>query len=368
MRERLIKNLQDVHNSIGKIPSRAEAIKYGMFKASSYEEHFGTYTEAKKAAFGKDIPRVKGATPPTRQELLDELLLIYRVTGDIPTRSRVRKLTKFSTSVYDREFGSFSAAIKEAMFISPELKVYNDFWRLSGDYIIISDVHCPYFHGDAFNKLIAMTQKFKIKNIIIAGDFFNQDAFSHYQNAHDISFNEELQIATDLLDKLCQTFSNIYILTGNHDLRILKALSHKLNYHDFWKMVTGKLDKQIFVSEYPYLRLLDRKGEEKMHVTHPRNFSTLPTRVARNLNHKYQMGVAVAHGHAMGVSYSPSGRDVLIDTGFMGDPTKVEYVCLNDTTHSRWTVGFSVWYNGYVYQFPYKHTDWDFWLKTFKGV
>lgn len=344
----LVEELLRLQNLLKRQPTRHDVAEHGKYPLAFFEKVFSSFSSAKDVAF-------KAKTP--KMELLEDLTDLYDKLGRLPTREDVRCMGKYPTSDYERVFGSFTKAKQASMFSSSPMKTYNDFWKLEGDFMITSDWHVPYYDADICNKMIQMSEKFGITKLIIAGDFFNQDAFSHYLSRDACSFGEEQHVASEVLDILCTAFDEIYVLTGNHDIRLLKVLSFKLKTDDIWKMVTSELGRQIKVSEYPYLKI-----NSKWHITHPKNFSILPTQVARKMNHKYQQSVGVAHGHAMGITYSPSGNEVLFDTGGMFDQDKVEYSRMCDTTHSEWQTGFSIIKNNFLYQFPKKHTDWDFWL------
>jgi hypothetical protein len=346
----LVEELLHLQNTLKRNPTVKDVKEHSKYPLTYFEKAFKTFTKAKNEAFKEETPKDK---------LLKDLTDLYEKLGRLPTREEVRTYGKYSTTEYERVFGSFTSAKLAVMFSAPEnVKIYNDFWQLEGDFVLTSDWHVPYYDADICNKMLTIAAKFGLTRLIIAGDFFNQDAFSHYLSMDACDFQLEANIATEIMDKLCKAFDEIYIITGNHDLRLLKLLAYKLKIHDVWKLVTSELGRQIKVSEYPYLKI-----NKKWHITHPKNFSVLPTSVARKMNHKYQQSVGVAHGHQMGVTYSPSGKEVLFDTGGMFDQDRVEYSRMNDTTHSEWQTGFSIIRNDFLYQFPKYHTDWDFWLK-----
>lgn len=237
--------------------------------------------------------------------------------------------------------------------VLPPTRTYNDYLRLSGDWVVSSDYHIPYTDVELIRLMITTAKKFKVRNLLVAGDFLDQAAFSTFFVQEELDFREELEGAREIFKLLAGWFTNIKFLLGNHDIRLLKLLQFKLGAEDFFKMISDKVQ----VSQYPYCKI-----NNKWYITHPKNYSKIATRVAHWLNHREQCHVGVAHGHAMGVTYSPSGREVLFDTGGIFDQTRVEYKNLIDTTHANWISGFSLIYRDYLYQFPKAHTDWEFWL------
>lgn len=237
--------------------------------------------------------------------------------------------------------------------ILPPTRIYNDYLRLSGDWVVSSDYHVPYTDLELVRLMIATAKRFKVRNLLVAGDFLDQTAFSTFFVQEDSDFKEELLGAREIFELLTGWFTNIKFLLGNHDIRLLKVLQFKLKAADFFKMINDKLQ----LSQYPYCKI-----NNKWHITHPKNYSKIATRVAYWLNHREQCHVGVAHGHAMGVTYSPSGKEILFDTGGMFSQERVEYKNLVDTTHGNWISGFSIIYKEHLYQFPKLHTDWNFWL------
>jgi predicted phosphodiesterase len=345
----LVEELLRLQTELKRQPTIKDIKEYSEFPLIYFEQEFSNFSKAKEFAFKDQYSKI---------ELLDDLADLFEKLGRLPTRQDVRQMGKYPTFAYEKVFGTFTSAKQTAIFKNPEnIKVYNDYWKLYGDFMLTSDWHLPYYDPDICEKMLAVSEKLGLNKLIIAGDFFNQDAFSHYLNIDTCDFGYEKNVASEILEILCQSFDEIYILTGNHDIRLLKLLAYKLKIEDVWKLVTTELGRQIKVTAYPYLRINDT-----WHITHPKNFSILPTSVARKMNHKYQMSIGVAHGHQMGITYSPSGTDVLFDTGGMFDQDKVEYSRMSDTTHCEWQTGFSVIRNNFLYQFPKKHTDWDFWL------
>lgn len=346
-KQELVAELLRLQSKLKHQPTISDIKEHSTYSVAQFSKEFKNFSTAKTEAFKEKTPR---------ELLLQDLTDMYEKLGEMPTREQVRAYGKYPTNDYEKVFGSFTKAKQAVQFTAPNTRVYTDFLKLQGDFVITSDWHIPYYDADITNKMVSIAERMNVSKIIIAGDFFNQDAFSHYVNNNVNSFGDEAACATEVLDKLCTAFDEIYITTGNHDIRILKLLTYKLQSREFWKMISSEIGRQIKVSDYPYLRL-----NEKWHITHPQNFSIQPTSVARKMNHKYQMSVGVAHGHQMGVTYSPSGTDVLFDTGGMFDQDKIEYSRMCDTTHSEWQTGFSIIKNDYLYQFPKNHTDWDFW-------
>jgi len=256
---------------------------------------------------------------------------------------------------------------EDVKFPTPGVEIYNDFWRLQGDYIISSDWHIPYYDNKLADHLIKIAKKFKIKKMIIAGDFTDQAAFrAILYNNSQIGISEEdlgytFSITAEVINILLDTFDEIRILTGNHDIYLLKVLQGKLKLETFWKLIgvsKKEFNKRVFVSKYPFCSL-----NKTWHITHPKTYSRIPMNVSRAISTKYRMSVLSAHGHQMGLSTDISGKDICGDSGGMFDYKKIGYKWLSDTTHPQWINGFSIIRKNKIYLFSDAFTDWKFWEK-----
>lgn len=138
--------------------------------------------------------------------------------------------------------------------ILPPTRIYNDHLKLSGDWVVSSDYHIPYTDVGLVRLMIATAKKFKTKNLLVAGDFLDQAAFSMFFIQETADFKEELEGAREIFQLLAGWFTNIKFLLGNHDTRLLKLLQFKLGAEDFFKMISDKLQ----LSQYPYCKINEK--------------------------------------------------------------------------------------------------------------
>lgn len=239
--------------------------------------------------------------------------------------------------------------------VLPESPRYDDYLRLSGDYVVCSDTQIPFTDMVLTKHMIDIAKLFKIRKLVIAGDFLDQTGLSMKFKEHGSNLKEELQAARDFLKYLNTWFREIHLFVGNHDIRLLRLAEFKLGVEDMFKMISTKWKMN------PYPKCKITSGGKIFYITHPDSYSRNATRVAQTINHREQCSVLVAHGHAMGVTFSPSGKEICGDTGGLFDQTKIKYKNQKDTTHGNWISGFSIIRNGYLYQFPKNFTDWPFW-------
>jgi UDP-2,3-diacylglucosamine pyrophosphatase LpxH len=257
----------------------------------------------------------------------------------------------------------------ERAFPIPPTPQYNNYWHLHGDFVISSDWHIPYHNSDMADKLVKIAKKFKVKNHIIAGDFSDQNIVRkmlYGQHVTGLEVREDLEqtfcIMAEAINTLLDWFDKIYLLTGNHDIYLLKVLQGNMKLDRFWKMIgvsPKEFNKRFFVSAHPFCAVNDT-----WHITHPATYSRIPMTVARSISTKYRKSVMSAHGHQFGLSTDISGRDICIDTGGLFDYTRMGYKWHSDTTHPQWVGGFVMLKNNKPYLFSELTTDWGFWKKV----
>ena len=83
--------------------------------------------------------------------------------------------------------------------------------------LVISDLHIPYHHEDAFDFLKAANKKFKPTRIINIGDEVDQHGISFHDSDPDLSSpGDELILAQEYLSKLYKIFPKMDLVHSNH--------------------------------------------------------------------------------------------------------------------------------------------------------
>ena len=240
-------------------------------------------------------------------------------------------------------------------------QVHEDFLKVTGDAITASDWHVPFQSKPLIAYLIKIAEKFKIKKLIINGDFFNMDSFSSWVNkirGHDWT-QFELRQAAQMFTLLLDTFETIYITKGNHEDRFIKVVEGQLGMKDIVRMVSdAKAEKRLIGSDYDYCLL-----NNSYLVIHPKTYGgqggKVPAEVAA-IKHKH---VISGHNHLWGIQFSKDGKYMGIDQGMAGDPKKIDYHQTSVSTAPAWQNGFTMIKDNYPYLFNLKMTDWSWWLK-----
>lgn len=249
-------------------------------------------------------------------------------------------------------------------FIPSDEKNYDDFITIKGDTMNCSDIHIPFWHKELTRNMFAVAKKFKIKTLIINGDFLNLDSFSRWVTGFrgQTDTMRELKTAACYLQESLKIFKKIYLTTGNHEDRLFRQLEGQIPHSYFMKMISDNVgtqdeDKPIVVSDYPFCYVNDC-----WMVGHPKNYSDRGGNTPSDLADVYDMNVITGHNHQLGIQTSKNGKHVGIDHGVSADPVKIEYYNKTLSKSRRWQPGFSMILNNKGYLFSLYHTDWKHWL------
>lgn len=234
--------------------------------------------------------------------------------------------------------------------------------RLKGDFIIVGDVHCNTVRGDFFRRPLQIADRHltRPRQLVIAGDLVNADAWSDYEPRFSTpSWSSEVSAARYFLDTYLKVFDQVYILMGNHDLRPSKRTHYALTPDLIMRMVSA--DERITVSAWGHCIIDSPSGEWR--VTHGSEYSVNQLVVVAQLADKYHQHIIGHHQHHLAVGWSRFGHYVLIDNGGLFDQRQLAYVQMDDNKKPTMKNGFTMLRGGIPYVFgdaPF--TDWSFWL------
>jgi len=223
----------------------------------------------------------------------------------------------------------------------PDIRLCKEFNLGADNVIIAGDWHIPFVNKDVLNRMLDVQNEERVPTIIINGDFLDMNnimAMAHGTQQADDTFATEIKYATTYLKNLSETFDNIYISTGNHELawiRLTKGLSTPTMLFD----MCHKPDN-VTIIESDYLNL--HSGDESFRVCHPKNYSKLALSVPRMLAEKYQTHIIAGHSHRVATGYDTSGKFQLVENGGLFDSRYMKYVANTTTTNPTQHSGF-VW-------------------------
>lgn len=239
---------------------------------------------------------------------------------------------------------------------SRDTKDYTDFFRLRGDTLVASDFHIPFFSLDWVEKAIAVSESHRIRQICVAGDFFDGKTVSKYRDgARQHTLQYEMRVARDMFYDFLDRFKDIYFITGNHDARLPKYMDFEFSLDFFFDIVAP--DEKIHVSDYAYCIHEGTEGIDTR-ITHPLNFSKVKGTVASELADIKMQHILMGHTHHICDTFSKSGQFRACEIGGLFDKEKTEYYMKLDRRNPEWDNGFAMIRDSKITLF-HKGTDWD---------
>jgi hypothetical protein len=207
------------------------------------------------------------------------------------------------------------------------------------DYAITADWHIPLYDPEYANIFLEDARANGIRDLILAGDFFNFDALSAYEPKQESAGLEiELAEAEMVMRVLSESFDRIYFLWGNHDARLHKALGFSIQFREAMKQVFGSLGQEV-MEKITFTNLDHIWIGDDWYICHPGNYTRTPLSTARTLATKYNASVITAHSHHCAVGYAIDGERVVAEIGGLFDRHKTAYL-QRSTTFPTWAQGY----------------------------
>lgn len=235
-------------------------------------------------------------------------------------------------------------------------------WELEGDWVICGDVHVNTVNTEFMQRMLQVATMYlpKPRKFLLAGDFFNADAFSGYENIYPLpSFGKELQGARVFKDMILGVFDEMRIFPGNHDYRVTKKTSNAIQFEDLIRMVSH--DPRIQVSHWGHAVIKTLRGEYR--VTHGSEYSVNQLVVAEQLALKHGQNVISWHEHHTAIGLDRFKKHIIVNGGGLFDAGSLAYTQLEDNKKPKMANGFVMLKNGYPYVFNDYWTDWEFWVE-----
>jgi len=223
------------------------------------------------------------------------------------------------------------------------------------------DMQVPYQDGEFVLRMLELAKKWKVKQGISGGDFFNQAAFSIFTNdPMESIWKTEAEKAKEVATVMVKYVPDWTFIMGNHDALLLRKLAEQLDHKDLMRLAS--MPTRVEATDYYWCIVVDPQGNE-WRITHPRNISMIPGRVPQRLAEKYHQNIVSGHGHLVGLSPDSSGEFLCIDCGICCDPLKLDYPTKRDSLRPVMAQGAVILkeVDGKIY--PYhilpQWADWD---------
>jgi hypothetical protein len=218
-----------------------------------------------------------------------------------------------------------------------------------GSGVASSDWHLPLTSESAVLHLINEAKRRKATDwLAIAGDWFNFDALSDYlPKQRDHELYDEIIMSRRLMRILLSLFDVVYVGVGNHDVRLVKALGHRMRFEHSMELCFGSLPEQMLnrlvFTGRDYLLHTSPEGDWRFCHTN-QYAATQLTRPAK-IADTFQQHVLTGHAHHHALGRSPSGLWIG-EMGGMFDVEKTVYIKRWTTTHPRMAQGYFVLRDG----------------------
>jgi len=261
---------------------------------------------------------------------------------------------------------------------SPTHDYDKKFIHVGDDFVVISDIEIPDHDPAMLQAALLVGMEQNIKTLIIAGDFIatDNDPLNSWPQTYaekSTTFEESLELASQILDKFSSWFDTIYIISGNHDERIARITGGEVWYGMLLKQASKKENKSIQYSRYPYMYVETKRGV--IYICHQENYSQTPIKLAQaiyctengpyfdprsNLSRSDKCHIIITHTHLVQSGFSPDGYRECYGIGTCRDPMKTKYIMVAANKHYKWNQGFLYVKRGYFHPLCRRTTDWEY--------
>jgi hypothetical protein len=218
-------------------------------------------------------------------------------------------------------------------------EVVSDYPTIRDGVLVISDLHVPTHSKEWLERVVAHAVKQNVRRLLIAGDLLDgTNMGKHPSNSGEV-FEQELELARQVVAWLRQYFSEITVFAGNHDAWFARRIDGQISTAKLLEWVCGDGVKVIRFFEHCLV------GDRWL-VSHPGVYSRMPSKPAYDLCAIFHRNVAVAHTHKVAMARDVSGKFWALEMGMMGDPRRVAYVHQTLRTYPRHQQGALIIHEG----------------------
>lgn len=273
---------------------------------------------------------------------------------------------------------------------------YDEPPEIEGDALILPDAEIPFHHADFINRVLDISEAWKIKQMIAAGDLLHFDSLSGWEpnwasvpngglsekdekrlmdlamslpKNHQARFMEtiadiggqtedgggfsgEMHHARKTLKAINDCFDKFVWVLGNHEGRLLRAINSPVQPSELLNMM--KLDEGKW-SIAPYYYCLLNSGGHTFRITHPKSAAN---GAARGLASQYFQHIIMGHSHKMFFDWDVSGKYYAIQCGHCVDEMRLAYASQRDAKRDSHKLGAVIIRDGYPYLLT-EHFDWE---------
>lgn len=302
-----------------------------------------------------------------------------------PTAAELASMAKAEMMAAGERFARAAGYARDYSVETPEL---------SGDWVVVSDVHVPRHSERTCCAVVAAGQRYDVRQLLVAGDLMDFEEISAHRHmgTEGVSAVQSLLLAFEVLQGFAVQFDRIVVIKGNHDDRLQRLIEAAVEGRSRAQAILDSIERQDVVDlshRERYVEVLRRQlerhapdlagrvewmgcpsvvldlgGGEKLRVTHPAIYHRKAPEAERRLAVKYEQSILGTHGHVWGASIAPNGRHLVAQFGCATDDWKHGYLFEKETDHPRWCRGFAVVQDGRVRLIA----DNPFWADNFDSL
>lgn len=215
--------------------------------------------------------------------------------------------------------------------------------QLHGAGAVTADWHIPLTDFGLVNTFLEHAVDIGATNwLLIAGDFWNQDFFSHFDfKQKEAGFDAEIFAGSEVIRRVLDVFEDVVITYGNHDGRMVKTIRYATDFVTTMEWLFHDLEpeekRKLHFSNLDYAEVWTPRGPYR--VCHPRAYSSVPLTQARRMASKHLCHVITGHSHHTALGHDVSGKFTCAEIGGFFDANKTMYL--------QRSTAFPVWQNGY---------------------
>ena len=243
--------------------------------------------------------------------------------------------------------------------LGPEDKEF--FVTVTGDCLVTSDWHIPYHDQGLVDRMLLVAKTLGVKQLVINGDFLNQDAFSKWKgHAFQMDWRTEKAIARATIRQLCETFKTIYYIMDNHDRRIMwmHEKPSEFSEDDVLDLITDAISRRhIRASIYYHYVIINATWR----VTSPKEYRRTKLSLPNRLAQVYGSHIISGGDHLFGMGMDDSGRYIIANNCCIVNAAETPYINVQDTTYPKWNPGFYAILDNVLHPFIAHEHLWPTW-------
>lgn len=236
----------------------------------------------------------------------------------------------------------------ERYHLPAEREDCTDWLRITGDRLILSDLHVPYHSKEVLEDAVRRAVKAGVTRFLIAGDFLDANQFSRrgQQKGFQPSAQEDVKDGRTVFKWLLQHMDGGEVIMGNHDAWFESYMAGHFD-PEFILPSMYECDQRITFSRYEQCELVS--GGKEYRVLHGANYSAEnPLGVAKKLAAKFLQNIIMGHQHHPEQGRDRSGRFRCICLGGCYDASRLMYLHKSPRTNPHPMPSYCIVKDGWV--------------------